>query len=406
MLAAAAPVTVLGRWAARRLSQPQIIGEIMACLLLGGVLASWADWQTGSPGWQAVKFLGHLGLALFLAGAAHGIRHGTDRIRGRAVAWLSAGSALLPLACGALFAAWVVAYGGTSLRGEAPVAALGLMLAIALAVTAVPVLAGVLADRGMEHTPTGRLAMASAVSIDAVIWLLLAVAIGLGAESGGIGQAAAVLICGLLAAVAVRRLASTTTGLRFASRHPALALALVGVAAVAAAQTTERLGLTDTIGAVLVGLAVPAGRSQPAWTKAAEGVGRIGRPMLPALFTLTGTTVAGSPQSGFSWQATAIATTLAIASKLTGSYLGARIGEQSPLISLQLAALMNCRGLTEIVVLQTGYSAGILTPGLYLALLAMALVTTALTGPLLWAIDHYTRVPEMRLTSPPHPAEG
>lgn len=393
VIASVLPTALVGRWIARRLGQPVIVVEITLCLLLGGVLVSQAGWGApGSAGRDVLNQFGHFGLVLFLVGAAHEIRLGADKLSGRAVAWLSAGSALLPLACGTLLAAWVLSTGNPALRGTAPSAALVLMLAISLAVTAVPVLAGILGDRQMENTDAGRLAMASAVSIDAVTWVLLAIAVGLGTgQSDGIGKAVAVLVCGIPTAMVLRRLAHTAPADAFAGRHPRLTVALVAVAACVASQATARLGLTDIFGAVLIGLALPADGSEGPWTRSVQVLGRLGRLVLPVLFTLTGTTLAVGPHTVFPWQAMLLATSLAIVSKLAGSYLGARIGAQSHLTGLRMAALMNTRGLTEIVVLQAGYSAHILTPGLYLALVVMALVTTALSGPLLWAVDRHAR---------------
>ncbi|MCZ0993036.1 cation:proton antiporter [Streptomyces noursei] len=174
VLGAIVPTALLGRWAARRLGQPEVVGEISVCLLLGVLLVTRFGWGGAhSPGKDVLAELGHLGLALFLVGAAHEIRGGASRLSGRAVAWLTVGSALLPMAAGALLAAWVLRYGGPRLRGGADTPALVLLLIVSLAVTAVPVLAGILKDRRMQHTETGRLAMASAVTIDAVTWVLL-----------------------------------------------------------------------------------------------------------------------------------------------------------------------------------------------------------------------------------------
>ncbi|MFE2289632.1 cation:proton antiporter [Streptomyces sp. NPDC059452] len=397
VLAAVVPTALLGRWVARGLGQPAVVGEIAFSLLLGVVLVSQAGWgRPGSEGLGLLKDLGHFGLALFLVGAAHEIRGGASRISGRAVAWLAAGSALLPLAAGGLLAVWVLNYGGAGLRGDAPVPALVLMLAISLAVTAVPVLAGILEDRGMDRTETGRLAMAGAVTIDAVTWIMLTVAIGLATGDNGYAGAAGVLAAGGIAVILLRRVAAGTTVRTWAGKRPLPTLLLVALAAGAAATATGRLGLTEVFGAVLVGLALPADGDEGPFTRAAKKLGSIGRQVLPLLFTVTGTTLVTGPDTEFSWQVMVLGIVLAIASKLVGTYLGARAGAQDHIGSLRLAALMNTRGLTEIVVLQTGYSAGILTPGLYLALVIMALVTTGLSGPLLWAIDRWPGA------APPH----
>lgn len=388
VVAAVVPGTLLGRRLARRIGQPEVIGEITFCLLLGALLVTRAGWGgPGSPGRELLAELGHFGLAVFLAGAVHEIRSGAARLPGRAVLWLSAGSALLPMAAGALLAVWVIRSDDPRLRGTAPAAALVLMLAISLAVTAVPVLARILADRKMEHTGTGRLAMASAVSIDAVTWVLLAVAVALATGRGGLGTALAVPAVGVPAAFVLRRLAGTSAAAALAVRFPLPTILAVAAAAGAAAGVSRHFGLTDVFGAVLVGLALPAdGRGGP-WTSAAKALGRTGRLLLPLLFVITGTTLAAGPEPAFSWRVLLFATTLAVVAKLAGSYAGARLGGLSRPTGLRLAALMNTRGLTEIVVLQVGYGAGILTPPLYLALVVMALLTTALCGPLLWAID-------------------
>nr|ATU31802.1 sodium/hydrogen exchanger [Streptomyces sp. KCB13F003] len=406
VLAAIVPTALLGRWTARRLGQPEVVGEITVCLLLGVLLVTVTGW--GGPqaqGKDALKELGHIGLALFLVGAAQEIRGGAVRLSGRAVAWLTVGSALLPMAAGGLLSVWVLDFGGPRLRGGAETPALVLMLAVSLAVTAVPVLAGILKDRRIEHTGTGRLAMASAITIDAVTWVLLALAVALATGQGGIGRAAAVLAAGAIGGYLLRRLAVTAPVRKAADAHPTVVLLLVAVAAFAASTATGSLGLTDVFGAVLVGLALPADGERGAFSRAADTLGRTGRLALPVLFTITGTSLAVGPDALFSWPAVALGTALAIASKLIGSYLGARAGAQTHLEGMRLAALMNTRGLTEIVVLQTGYSAGILTPGLYLALVVMALITTALSGPLLWAADRRGRTTPVAAEPTLQPAE-
>jgi len=389
-LALIVPAAVLGRRLARLLRQPEIVGEIMASLLLGWILAAQLDWRPHDfTGWSLLEKAGHLGLALFLVGAVHEIRSGAGQLRGRTVAFTAAGSALLPLGCGALLAVWVLRYGGPHLRGSAPTSAFVLMLGVSLAVTAVPVLAGILADRELLHTPIGRLSMAVAVAIDAVTWMLLAVAVSLAAGGGRTDPYTAFAV-GLLLAWAVRRAGGTAAARAWAARVPrTVPLALTAGAAVAAVLITARLGLTDVLGALLIALALPSDEGRGAWTGAARTVGGWGRVALPLLFTTTGMSLGAAPLGDFSWQAVVLALALAVGAKLTGSYLGARAAGRPPATSMRLAALLNVRGLTEIAALQTGYQAGILTPALFLALFIMALVTTALSGPLLWLIGRY-----------------
>jgi Kef-type K+ transport system membrane component KefB len=388
-LAVVVPATLLGRRAARLLRQPGIVGEIMACLLAGGLLAAALGPRPHDvEGWRLLETVGHLGLALFLVKAVHEIRGGgAGRQLGRALLWTAAGSALLPMACGALFALWVLHSGDPTLQGDAPAGVLVLMLAISLAVTAVPVLAGIMEDRNLQHTPTGRLAMAVAVTIDAVTWGLLAIAVGI-ASGGGRMTPYAVFVAGLLLSWAARCAAGTGAARAWAGRvSPAVPVAVTAVVAAGTALGTARLGLTDVLGAVLVALALPADGEDGVWTRAARTVGGWGRAVLPLLFTVTGVGLGAAPLGTFSGAAVLLALALAVAGKLVGSYLGAWLGGRPRRARLQLAALLNARGLTEIAVLQIGYQAGILAPALYLALVVMALVTTAISGPLLWAID-------------------
>jgi Kef-type K+ transport system membrane component KefB len=158
---------------------------------------------------------------------------------------------------------------------------------------------------------------------------------------------------------------------------------VLGVAAITAAATTERCRLTVVVGAVLIGLAVPRRGPGSPWDHAVGLVATAGRWLVPVYFTTTGLTLLAGPAHPVAWTALAIAVVLSMLGKVGGGYLGARLGGLPRRTGLRIGILMNTRGLTEIVVLQAGYSAGILTPRLFLAMLLMALLATACTGPLL-----------------------
>ncbi|MFD1546321.1 cation:proton antiporter [Nonomuraea guangzhouensis] len=384
-------VVLVARLLARLTRQPEVVFEIALCLAFGGLLLPYVEWGglpwAGPPDLGLLGQAGHLGVALFLVGTAHGMRAGLDRRLMRAVTCLSVGSAVVPLATGGLVAWWLIDSGDPALRGGAPAGAFTLMVAVALTVTAVPVLAGILRDRRMEHTEEGRLALLSASGIDVVTWVLLAIALGT-AHSGGPAAALVVLVAGAGAALLLRRLVPHS----LAGRFPRAVPVVVGAIAWAAATATGRFGLTEVFGAVLVGLSLPAEEGPGPWARVAELLGRIGRTMLPVLFVSTGAAMALAPGSTFSWQAAVAITVVAIAAKVGGSYAGARVGGRSPASGMRIAVLMNTRGLTEIVILQAGYSAGLLPAGLYLAFLLMALFTTGLSGVLLNVADRYVPI--------------
>jgi Kef-type K+ transport system membrane component KefB len=387
----------VGRVLARRLGQPEVIGEIVVGLLAGPVVI----WIAGRAGFDVLlpadvrAVLGQLAtgaLVLFVAGQSHRLRVNPERIPRRATVWVAAGSFLPPLLAGAGLAGWVLLTGDQSARGAAPVAAFVLMIAVGMAVTAVPVLARILAERGLTDTTAGRLALLSAIVIDTAAWLLLSVAIGLRAgDLGGFLRSTGVLACGVLAALALRAVLRTRAVHELCARRPWIAAAGLAIVALAVGMGMQRAGLTAIFGAAVVGLAIPVERGGP-WHRVVRLVTRVGLLGVPVFFVVTGITVFTASRPGAPWPLIVLATGLGMAGKLGGGYLGARLGGQPRAAALRVAALVNTRGLTELVVLQVGYSAGILTTAMFLALLVMALTTTSMTGPLLRLIDRRSGV--------------
>ncbi|MFF3920217.1 cation:proton antiporter [Streptomyces sp. NPDC001852] len=162
--------------------------------------------------------------------------------------------------------------------------------------------------------------------------------------------------------------------------------AAVGAGAIAAALISESLGLSMIFGSVLFGLAMPTGTSS-AWTPAVTSVTGCGRPLVPVFFVVTGVTVFTKSLSSAPWTLLILTTVLGTLGKMGGGFLGALLGGKSRWTAARLGVLLNTRGLTELIVLQVGYSTGMVTPPMFLALVVMALATTTLTGPLLSLLD-------------------
>ncbi|MFI1018846.1 cation:proton antiporter [Streptomyces sp. NPDC020965] len=381
-----------GRVIARRLQQPEVIGEVTVGLLVGPtLLALLGDDVFGTllpdPVLDVIALVAQAGLVLFLVGLAHKLRIGPDRPPRRTMAWVTAGSLVPPLLTGLLLAGWVLLTDDTAARGDAPVAAFVLMLAVAMSITAVPVMARILADRGMSESAAGRLALTSAIVIDAVGWLLLTTAISLGAgDLTGLLHCLRALLVGAVCGAAVRYGLRTRAAREFCARLPRTVALLLASVALAVALTMEHLGMTAILGAALVGLSVP-GDGHAAWARPVALVSRTGRALVPAFFVVAGITVLDGADSVVSWPLILIAVVLGCAGKCLGGYAGARLGGRPHTTACRVAVLMNTRGLTELIVLQAGYSAGLLAAPMVLALVVMALVTTAMTGPLLTLID-------------------
>ncbi|MFF0739453.1 cation:proton antiporter [Streptomyces sp. NPDC004111] len=395
-LAAVLLLAAGGRALARRVRLPAVIGEVTAGLLAGPAVlalfgAGFFRQVLPEPVLADLKVLGQAGLVLFLVGLTHRLRAGDRRASRRALSSLVCGALLVPLAAGLLLVAVIGATGDTAARGTAPFPAFVVMVAVAMSITAVPVLSRILVDRGMTESAAGNLALGAAVVIDGIGWVLLTLAIGLGAgEASGLPGAGRALLFAAVVALLLRWVLRGAGMRRVLAGRPLAAALLVGSVALATALETEHLGLTAVVGAALVGLAVPTDVRWAApepWAPAVARVSRAGLALTPVFFVVTGITVLTQAFAAASWTLVAAALVLGLAGKLVGGYAGARAGGLEKAEALRVGALMNTRGLTELIVLQAGHSAGLLPAPLVLALIVMALVTTAATGPLLGLVD-------------------
>ncbi|UOZ06910.1 cation:proton antiporter [Amycolatopsis sp. WQ 127309] len=394
-----------GRKAARWLRLPSVIGEICVGLVLGPAVIALTGWRgSGTPmdGIRTVLTLAGKGaVILYLTCLVQDLRASLSSKHRAETARVTTASVLVSFATGIALAGIVVLDGSPALRGTAPSGAFTLYLAIAMGVTAVPVLARIITERGMTGTKVGSLSLTAAIVTDALAWLLLAVALGLNSgRPGGFLVAAATAAGGAVLAWGGR--SATARWSSWSGRHPRLATASVIVAALAVGFTSEHLGLTVIFGATLVGLALPP-RGASAWDGAIESTTKLAKPLLPLFFISTGLTVFATGIGTVPWGITAAAVGLGVLGKFGGGYLGGRAGGQSRSDSARIGAMMNTRGLTEMIILQAGHQAGILTTGLFLALLLMALATTALTGPLLALLDR-TEVRRPRIAGELHKA--
>ncbi|AUS81304.1 cation/H(+) antiporter [Actinoalloteichus sp. AHMU CJ021] len=385
-LAAVLLLAALGRRLAALLHQPSVIGEITAGLLVVPVIGAVAgqgavDLVLPGPVAEVLHLVGTVGLVLFLVSIVHELGRKEGGLRAGSVGWATAGSLVPALVTGSLLVWWVSSTGDADLRGDAPLSAFLLFVATAMAVTAVPVLARILVDRRMNGTLVGDLALSAAVVTDVVAWVLLAVAVGL--TAGGVSGALVstlIMAVGIPTALGCRALLRSGRASAWAARFTTWSSVLLALVALGTAMLLEHWGLTAVVGAFLVGVAVPHGGG---WNRVVGRLAAAGRTVVPVFFVVAGLDLFTGPGSGFPVGTTVLAVGLALLGKIGGGYLGARLARLPAADALTFGVLMNTRGLTEIVVLQAGYAAGILSPGLFLVLVVMAVVTTAMTGPLL-----------------------
>ena len=268
-----------------------------------------------------------------------------------------------------------------------------LFMGIAMSITAFPVLARILKERGLSNTPLGNIAIACAAVDDVTAWCILAVVVAIG-KANGFGGAA--LTIALAVAFSLLMLLLVRPRLeRLALREPAdetgrnRAVVAALVFAFLAALCTETIGIHALFGAFLAGALVPT--ESPLGRLLRERIETFaGAFLLPLFFAFTGLrTQIGMLDSAYDWLICAGIIAVAIAGKFGGSLFAARFTGMSWRDSASLGALMNTRGLMELIVLNIGYDMGILSPRLFAMMVIMALVTTMMTGPILTLTERW-----------------
>jgi Kef-type K+ transport system membrane component KefB len=254
-----------------------------------------------------------------------------------------------------------------------------------MSITALPVMARILQDIGMFHSEIGTLALTCALVGDATAWCLLALVVALVVAGSVLGVLWTVLLAAVFAAALLGLVRPALVRLERADRlpRPALAVPLVLVAVFAAAATTEWIGVHAIFGAFLLGLVFPTDNGTV--RKVREALqGLTGLLLLPLFFASTGlkTEIGLLGADPVLWLWCALVLVLAVAGKLGGSMLAARAVGTGWAPALQLGVLMNCRGLTELIVLDIGLQLGVLSPALFTILVIMALVSTAMAAPM------------------------
>jgi Kef-type K+ transport system membrane component KefB len=286
--------------------------------------------------------------------------------------------------------------------------AFALFMSVAMSITAFPVLARIIEERGLSKSPLGSTALACAAVDDVTAWCLLAVVIAIAKSSGLWGAAVTVLLAAAFIAfmvMVVRRHAERVMSGGVEGEGEGRRRGLVGgvlVVVFASALVTEVIGIHALFGAFLAGVIMPVrGGVREYLTARVEGV-TTGM-LLPLFFGYTGLrTQVGLLDDWSSWAICGGVMVVAIVGKVGGTMVAARWAGMSWNESGMLGVLMNTRGLIELIVLNIGYELGILTPRVFSMMVIMALVTTCMTGPLLGALGHagVRSVPETRAGHP------
>ena len=392
LLAQVAGILVAARvvgWIMGRFGQPQVVGEMLAGIVLGPSVFGWlapewfhAAFPPASFGFLSV--LSNIGLLFFMFLVGLELDLTLLRGRGRAAVVTSHASIVAPFLLGAALA--LVLYPRLS-DSSVPFTGFALFLAAAMSVTAFPVLARMLAEGGMLKTRLGTVAIAAAAVDDVSAWCILAVVIAVVRAAE-----APIPLPVMLAGVVAYALVMLTIGRRalrwlehVVKRQGGVSqdlFAVVLLIVIASAWITERLGVHSVFGAFLAGVAMP--RDEDVVGPVRERLHDLMVTLfLPLFFAFTGLRTSIGLIRGELWVYCGLIIGAAIAGKMGGSALAARVTGMSWRESWAIGTLMNTRGLMELVILNVGLDMGVISPALFAMLVLMAIFTTCLTTPML-----------------------
>jgi len=393
---------------AKRIGQPQVVGEMIAGVVLGpsllGEIAPGVQQALFPPGPANVVLytVAQIGLVLYMF--LIGLNFDVDLIKhraGTAVA-VSAAGILAPLALGALVAVPLLSSGDYFEDGVTPVMAM-LFLGAAIAITAFPMLARIIFEKGLSGTSLGTLALACGATDDAVSWCILAVVLAMNRDDPTM---AVVAIGGgvlyTLVVMTIGRRALRVLG-PMAERHGTVTppmLSVVLIVLMACAWFTDVIGIYAIFGAFILGVAMPSGFFERHLTSRLEPL--VTTFLLPMFFVYSGlNTQIGLVNTPTLWAVTLGLVLVAIAGKGIACSVAARIKKVPMREAVALGALMNARGLIGLILLNIGLEAGIISPTLFTILVLVAIVTTLMASPIFeYVYGRHRTVPEPATVAP------
>jgi Kef-type K+ transport system membrane component KefB len=373
----------------RGLGQPPVMGEMVAGIALGPSVLGLVSPQTTaflfpSSSMTTLGVFSQVGVVLFMfvVGMELDLQH--VRERASTAIMVSHVGIVVPFLLGAALA--LSLYGSVAIPGTS-FTAFALFMGIAMSITAFPVLARILKDRGLADTPLGSMALACASIDDVTAWCILAFVVAVTKSSGFIGTALTfglTLLFVVVMLLLVKPRIETLINRRIADvKYSRIMMAGILAFVLSCAWFTETIGIHALFGGFIAGVVMPSSPEVQAFLKdKIESFSAAA--LLPLFFVFTGLrTQVTLLNDWWGWLMCLLIIVVAVAGKLGGSMLTARWTRMSWRDSFSLGVLMNTRGLVELVVLNIGYDLGILSPRIFVMMVIMALVTTFMTAPLL-----------------------
>jgi len=374
---------------ARRLGQATVIGEIVGGILigpsvLGRIAPSVATHVFPQSSLGSLDVLSTVGLVLFLFLIGSELDYEHLHQQKATAALASILSIVVPFGMAVLSTPLLRERFSAGGIGPLPFT---LFLGVSMSITAVPVLARILEERRMQSSVLGATALMCAAVNDVVAWMLLAVAMTL-VPSADAAMPSSYRLLWLGAYLFVMLVVLRPLGIWLAKRHTSATLSyeLLGIIlalVLVSAALTDAIGVHPLFGAFLAGLCFPRVKAwQTALRTRLDVI--VSLLLLPLFFALTGMrTRLDLLSDSRIWVWTLFVLLLAVAGKMGGAIIAGRWTGQGWRASMALGALLNTRGLVELIVLNIAYNAHVFSPTLFTILVVMALLTTAMTTPIL-----------------------
>ncbi|RVT78345.1 cation/H(+) antiporter [Flavobacterium sufflavum] len=376
-------------WLFRKIGQPSVIGEMIAGIVLGPSLVgmyfpefSAALFPKESLG--NLQFLSQIGLIFFMFVIGMELDLKVLKNKAHDAVVISHASIVIPFALGLTLAFFI--YPIFAPMGV-EFSSFGLFMGIAMSITAFPVLARIVQEREMQKTKLGTIAITCAAADDITAWCILAVVIAI-VKAGSFASSLYVIGMAVLYVIIMLKIVrpflkrvGDLNSTRESLNKPVVAIFFLTL--LFSAYASELIGIHALFGAFLAGAIMPENNKfRNIFIEKVEDVSII--VLLPLFFVFTGLrTQIGLLNDPYLWKVTGLIIAVAVVGKFFGSALAAKFVGQSWKDSLAIGALMNTRGLMELVVLNIGYDLGVLSTEIFTMMVIMALVTTFMTGPAL-----------------------
>lgn len=387
----------------KKIGHPSVIGEIIAGIvlgpsLLGALLPEVSQVLFPEASMGNLNFLSQVGLILFMF--VIGMELDLDILKNKAsdAVIISHASIIFPFTLGVMLAYFMYerfALPGTNFLSFA------LFIGISMSITAFPVLARIVQERGLSKTKLGTVAITCAAADDITAWCILAAVIAI-VKAGSVTSAFFTIVMAVAYVLLMLKVVQPffkKLGEKYSNRE-AMSKPVVGmffITLILSSFATEVIGIHALFGAFMAGVCMPQNMHfRNIFIEKIDDVAQV--LLLPLFFVFTGLrTQIGLLNDAYLLQTCAIVILIAVSGKFLGSALAARVMGQNWRESLSIGALMNTRGLMELIALNIGYDLGVLSPKVFTMLVIMAVVTTVMTGPALNLINRVWKEPSRSL---------